>query len=289
MTYTPPPAPPAPYAAAPAGAPAPVEPRSQAPRVVAILAIVLGALLLAGAIGGAIISTVAAASVHTSARTAAVAGVTDLDVDVSTGSLRVEFTDVNEAELEVRSPSGADRWVLERNGNELVVSSPTRFGGWLFENWFFGNPGEGVLRLPASLERLDAVVDLSAGQIIADGSFGELALTVSAGKANVQGTADSVTTQVSAGEARLELDDVQTADLGVSAGSLDARFSGRAPRDVSVEISAGSADLRVPDGRYAVESSVSAGDFNNRIGSTPGASNSIRVDVSAGSAVLRAH
>lgn len=299
MTLTPPPAPQASGAPHPADAPVasgaplawapPPQKPSSGSRVVAILAIVLGGLLLVGVIGGAVITTLAAASVHTSSRTASVAGVSGLDVDVSAGSLRVEFGDVREAELEVRSPSGAERWVLERDGDQLVVSSPQRFGGWLFENWFFGRPGDGVLRLPASLQLSAADVDLSAGEVIVDGDFGELDVTVSAGKAIVHGSAESLITDVSAGEARLELDDVATARLGVSAGSLDARFSGAAPREVGVEISAGSAQLRVPEGVYAVESSVSAGDFDNRIGSTPGASNTISVHVSAGSAVLRTH
>lgn len=294
MTLTPPPAPPAaphdggaPTGPALAWAP-PGPPSSGAPRVVAILAIALGALLLLGAIGGAVVTTLAAASVHTSTRTASVAGVSGLDVDISAGSLRVEFGDVREAELEVSSPAGAERWVLERRGDELVVSSPTRFGGWLFENWFLGRPGEGVLRLPASLDLDAADLDLSAGEIVADGGFGELTVTVSAGKAIVRGSAESVTTQVSAGEARLELENVTMAELGVSAGALDARFSGRAPREVGVEISAGSAQLRVPEGAYVIQSDVSAGEFDNRIGSTPGATNSITVQVSAGSAVLRA-
>ena len=56
----------------------------------------------------------------------------------------------------------------------------------------------------------------------------------------------------------------------------------------SVEVNAGSLNLTVPEGDYDVSSDVAAGDFDNRIGSTPDAQNTISVSVSAGDAVLRA-
>src|SRR5688572_15026298 len=127
------PPPPAP-ASQPAG---PVSrPPSGAPRAIAILLIVLGALAIIGGVGSSAVSTAAAASVHTSTRSVAVTGVSDLDVDVAAGSLRLEFTDVTEAELEVTSSWGADRWTLERQDDRLVVSSPDRFSPWFFDGWF---------------------------------------------------------------------------------------------------------------------------------------------------------
>ena len=44
----------------------------------------------------------------------------------------------------------------------------------------------------------------------------------------------------------------------------------------------------MPDGEYDVVSDVTAGDFDNRVGSTPDADSSVSVQVSAGKAVLRA-
>ena len=68
-TMTPlPPAPPTPPAATP-----PPETRG-ASRVVAILTIALGGAVVLGAIGSAVFSTVAAASVHTETQTVDVAG-----------------------------------------------------------------------------------------------------------------------------------------------------------------------------------------------------------------------
>ena len=122
-TMTPlPPAPPTPPAATP-----PPETRG-ASRVVAIMTIALGGAVVLGAIGSAVFSTVAAASVHTETQTVAVAGVTGLNVSVDAASLRVEFADVSDATLEVTSGLGVGAWTLQRSGNELAVATPPRFG-----------------------------------------------------------------------------------------------------------------------------------------------------------------
>ncbi|MGH7292098.1 MAG: hypothetical protein ACREJT_12850, partial [Myxococcota bacterium] len=78
------PLPPAPSAATPPPAP---ETRG-ASRVVAILTIALGCTVVLGAIGSAVFSTVAAASVSTETQTVDAAGVTELDVAVDAASLR---------------------------------------------------------------------------------------------------------------------------------------------------------------------------------------------------------
>jgi hypothetical protein len=259
-------------------------------RVVAIIVIVFGALVILGAMVSAVVGTIAAASIHTTTRTIDVSGVSDLDVDVAAGSLRVEFADVNAAELEVTSTWGADRWTLSTDDDELVVASPDGwFGdGWPFGGWIWGGTGDAVLRLPQSFEGADADLSLAAGEIVVDGSFGELGLDVGAGRATIGGSADSVDAQISAGAAELDLEDVDEADLSVSAGSMTAELTGAQPRQVELEVSSGSARVTVPEGDYDVASDVSAGDFDNRIGSVPGADSTIRVQVSAGQAVLRA-
>lgn len=263
-------------------------PASGTPRVIAIVLIAIGALVILWAIGSAVFSTVAAASVHTSTRSVAVTGVSEIDVDVAAGSLRVEFSDVPEAELEVTSSWGADRWTLEHEDDELIVASPDRFGPWFFGDWFGRGPGDAVLRLPSALEGADADFSLAAGDLTADGDFGELGLDLGAGRAEITGSADEVSADVSAGRADLDLEDVSTASLSASAGTVDAVFTGSQPRTIEVDVSAGSMTLTVPAGDYDVTSDVSAGGFDNRIGSSPGASSSIDVRVSAGQVTLRA-
>lgn len=281
MTTVTPPAPPhqAPPPVPPSGQPSP------ASRAIAIIAIVMGGLLVLGAIGWAVLTTVFTSNVRTSTATAAVAGVDELDVDVSAGSLRIEFADVADAELEVRSAFGADRWTLVRDGEELRVASPRFFGF----GWFFDGAGDAVLRLPLSIEGLDADLELSAGDLRVSGEFTELSLGVSAGHADVSGSAQDVSVTLSAGRADLDLSDVREGDLEVSAGDIVGSFTGTQPRELSLDVSAGSLRLSVPDGSYDVRSEVEAGNFDNRVGSTPGASSVVTVSVSAGSAELRAN
>lgn len=287
-TPTPPP-PPVPGAPE-GGAPGPVPPPSNAPRVIAIVGIVIGALVILGAIGSAIAGTVISASIHTSTRTVAVAGATALDVDVSAGSLRIEYGGVQEAELTATSSWGADRWRFEQDGDRLVVATPDRwgwFGLWMPWDGFGDHRSEAVLRLPASIEGADTELSLAAGDLVAEGAFGRLRLDVSAGSLVVSGSADSVEAEVSAGSGDLRLADVGVATLSVSAGALDAVFTGAAPRDVQADVSAGSLVLTVPGGEYDVTSDISFGDFDNRIGSTPGARHTIHVEASAGDITLR--
>lgn len=281
-TMTPPP----PSSAVP-DRPADAPPPSSGSRVVAILVIVFGGLVLLGAMFSAAVGTIASASVSSSTRTIDAAGVDQLDVDAAAGTLRVEFTDVTEAELEVTSSWGADAWRFDRQGDTLEVASPDRFGWFGWRGWFGDQRTDAVLRLPVALQGLDADVSLSAGEFVTDGEFGALDLSLAAGSFDVTGSAEALTADMSAGRGTLELEDVKTAALTVSAGSMDARLTGARPDSIDMDVSAGSLRLTVPDGEYDVTSEVSAGGFDNELGSTPGASSTITVQVSAGEAVLR--
>jgi hypothetical protein len=262
-------------------------PPSDGSRAVAIVVIVIGAVVLLGAMISAALGTVASASVHTSHRTLDAAGVEELDLEAAAGTLRVEFTDVSEAELEVTSSWGADNWRFERDDDTLEVSSPDRLGWFSWRSWFGDGGADAGLRLPSALEGLDADVSLAAGEFVTDGEFGELSLSLAAGSFDVSGSAESLSADVSAGRGTLELDGVREADLSVSAGSLDAVLTGTRPEAIEADVSAGTLRITVPEGDYDVTSDVSAGDFDNGLGSTPGASSTIRVQVSAGQAVLR--
>lgn len=279
-TLTPPPTAPE----RPAGDPRP--PAGGSSRVVAIIVIVLGAIVLLGAMISAAVGTIASASVHTTTRTLDAAGVDELAVDTAAGSLRVEFADVSEAELEVTGSWGANEWRFDRDGDTLEVSSPDHFSWFGWGGWFGDQRTDAVLRLPSSLEGLDADISLAAGDFSTDGEFGVLGLSLAAGSFDVSGSAESVIADVSAGRGTLEVDGASTADLTVSAGALDATLTGAQPDSVEIDVSAGSLNLTVPEGDYDVSSDISAGGFDNGIGSTPGASSTIRVQVSAGEAVL---
>ncbi|TQJ30134.1 DUF4097 domain-containing protein [Microbacterium sp. SLBN-146] len=277
--------PPAPEQPVQPPAPAPASP-SPAARAISIAAMALGGVLILGAVTVTVVQTVfsASASGQPFATSVAVAGVDELDADVSAGSLRIEFADIDEAELDVRTSAAAGQWSLTRDGDSLRVESPRLFGlGWLF-----GGAGDAVLRLPVALEGIDADFDLSAGDLRADGDFGELDLTVNAGRADLDATARDVSVEVNAGRADLTIDGAREGEFVVSAGEIVGALTGTPPQELAIEVSAGSLDLTVPEGDYDVRSDVSAGDFDNRIGSVPGASRVVTVSVSAGNATLRA-
>jgi len=289
VTMTPPPMPPTggPAAGSTGSAGTPgmpgTTPTRGSSRLVATLAIVFGAVLILGTLAWGAVSTILGATVRGDVRAVGVNGVTSLDVDLGAGDLRIEYDDVNEASLAVRSTFGADRWTLRVDEDELTVASPQ----WIFGlGWIIGGNGEAVLTLPRALEGLDADLDLGAGEITAIGEFGELDIDLGAGQILVEGSARELSAEISAGSADLELADVRTAQLSVSAGSMRASLSGSMPNDITAQVSAGSLDLAVPEGQYDVSSDVSAGSFDNRIGSQPGADDRIRVDVSAGEATL---
>ncbi|MCR2814899.1 hypothetical protein [Microbacterium jiangjiandongii] len=281
-TLTPPPGPqPSPVT------PPPAPSRNGAGRVVAIIAIVVGAVVLIGAVATGVIGSIVRASGSSDERIVVDAtGVDALDVEVSAGDVRVVFTDTDEAVLDVTADAGAGRWTLAREGDELVVRSPQRwFGGW----WFYDGPTRVVLELPESLQgaALDAKLTLSAGSLDVDGDFGTLDLEVNAGELTLAGAAAAVAASVNAGRADLEIADVATADLDVSAGGLKAVFTGDAPDDVAIDVSAGSLDLAVPSGAYRVASDVSAGGLDNRLETSTQASRLITVSLSAGDVTLR--
>lgn len=291
LTPPAPPAPPAPPTGPEDGvgpvsgsAPGP-QPVSQSAKVIAILTASLGGVIALGLIGGSVLSTIASASVRTESQSISAAGVRELDIEVSAGSLRIEYADVTMAQLDVSGGWGAD-WTLTRDEDELVVSSPEwSFGG----GWLFGRDVRATLTLPRDLEdrMLDAQFTVSAGELDASGRFGELEVELGAGSASISGAAREVSADISAGRADLDLTGVQSAELALSAGQLDGRFDGSQPRLVAVNVSAGSLDLTLPDGTYDVTSTVSAGQLINRLDTSTSASNRVMVELSAGQVILR--
>ncbi|WP_100812777.1 MULTISPECIES: hypothetical protein [unclassified Microbacterium] len=290
LTPPAPPAPPAPptgpeNGSGPVPRPA-AQSTAQSAKVVAILTASLGGVIALALVGSTVISTIASASVRTETQVVDAAGVDELDIDVSAGSLRIDYADVDAASLDVTGGWGSARWTLERDEDQLVVSSPDwAFGG----AWLFGGNVRATLTLPRELENraLDAQFTVSAGDLDASGRYGELDVELGAGAVNVSGAARTVSADISAGRADLDLTDVQTAELTLSAGRLDGRFDGSQPRLVEVNVSAGSLNLALPEGAYDLTSSVSAGQLDNRLDTSASASSRIAVELSAGQIILR--
>lgn len=257
---------------------------------IAIAAAILGggALVLTGgtsAIAAASqIATGSSSTVRTA--TADTAGVTGLRVEVGRGAATVRFDDVAEATMRT-SGSGSDEWRLRRDGDVLRVDRPSTPFGWWFGGWFGPDP-QMTLTLPRALEgELTADLRLDAGTLATEGRFDTLSTTVNAGSLAVDGGARTVTTRVSAGSAMLRLADVTTADLSMSAGDLNATISGRQPDAVRLDVSAGSMDVIVPTGQYALSKDSSAGSIDAQIQTDPSSTHRIQASLSAGSITLR--
>lgn len=276
-TLTPPPA-------SPEQATPPTTPRHPAGKAVAITAIVVGAVLLAGTVVSGAANAVTG-SLPTSSQTlvADTAGVTDLDVDASAALFELRFADVDEATLEVTAGRGA--WRMERDGDELKVSAPDGFMG-IGIGWIGEHP-RALLTLPRSLEGVDASLTLSAGELRAAGTFGELDTHVSAGNLVVSGEARTIEATMSAGSSDVRLSGVTEAEFDLSAGDLTAQLTGTAPRSIDIGVSAGSVDLTVPRGAYDVRSNVEAGGVDNRLSAGSGPRIPVDVRVSAGNVTLR--
>lgn len=264
--------------------------RSAGFTAITVVTAVIGGIALLGSGGtaaAAAAGTLMSSSRPDSVQSVDVEGVESIDLDVDGSDMRVEFGDVDEAELTVTNGRGPG-WTLERNGDELVVRSPEFRWGWWFGNWF----GEGevaVLTLPESLQDggLDGDLTLDAGSLDVVGDFGDLGLDVSAGALDVEGSAESLDVDMSAGRADILLDGVGDAALGVSAGDLTVELTGTPPARTTIEVSAGSVDLTVPDVSYAITQDVSAGSLDATVDQSGGERRTIDVTLSAGSVNIR--
>lgn len=264
------------------------------PGVTAILvstAVIGGIALLGSGATAAVAATgtmlSASAERGDSVQTVDADGIRSVDLDVDAGNMRVEFGDVDEAELSVTN-SRNPGWTLERDGDEIIVRSPDFEWGWWFGGWF-GDDQSAVLTLPENLreEAVAADLTLDAGSLDVVGDFGALDITVNAGAVDVEGSAESLTIDMSAGRADVALEDVDQSDLRVSAGDMNVELTGSAPTRTVIDVSAGSLDLTVPDTSYAIEQDVSAGSLNARVDQDASSPRTIRVTLSAGSATVR--
>lgn len=283
----------------PAPAPAPAQAqaapadagRSSGTTAIMIVTAIVGGIALLGAGGSAAVAATGSMMASTQGSDAVLtedaSGIDTLDLDVDAGNMRIEFGDVDEAELAVTNARGP-AWRLEREGDELIVRSPEFRFGWWFGEWF-GDDQSAVLTLPEELSdaQLDADLTLDAGSLDVVGDFGALDVTVNAGALDVEGAASSLSIDMSAGRADAMLDGVDAADLSVSAGDLTVELTGRAPSETTIDVSAGSVDLTVPDESYSIIQDVSAGSLDAKVDQSSGTRNTIDVTLAAGSVTIR--
>lgn len=289
-----PPTAPAQGAAAPADPPGQSETARIGTKAVSITATVIGAcaLVLSGA--GTAIATVgqSLATGSTSQELgASVDGITAIDIDHRLGTLIVEFDDVDEASLSATSSGDVGDWRFQRDGHTLSLSRPDDAWGFDNTNWLrgWGIESTTTLTLPESLAGVDLDVDAGAGEVFADGEFGDIAFDLGAGSLEFEGSAASLGGEVGAGGVIAELADVREVDVAVSAGHFGGDLTGAAPESVLLDVSAGGADVTLPDEEYDVRIDRSAGDVEtNNLRTSPEAPRIVDVRVSAGGVELYA-
>lgn len=283
------PAAPAAVAGHTSGATAPRPPRG------ALTAITIAAAIMGGGALVTVGGTSAFAAMHQvstgsgsmrSSSTVDASGLTTLKVDVGRGDATIRFGDTTDAIMIVNGQDAGD-WTMRREGDVLRVERPNASFGWWIGAWFGQDP-QMTLTLPRQLEgELTVDLQLDAGSLTAEGRFDTLSTTVNAGALTVDGGAKAVTTRISAGSATLRLQDVTTADLSMSAGDMSATITGSQPSLVRLDVSAGSMDVGVPSGRYALSKDSSAGTIDSRIQTDPSSSHRVQASLSAGSITLR--
>ncbi|MBT2484067.1 MULTISPECIES: DUF4097 family beta strand repeat-containing protein [unclassified Microbacterium] len=294
-----PPTPPPPAPAAPVGTPpaqyaqpavsGPSSGGTSGTTAIVVLTAVVGGIALLGSGGAA--AAAAAGDLISSSRpgstqTIDMDGISGIDLDVDASDMRIEFGDVDEAELAITNGRGP-AWTFETDGDELIVRSPDTWGWW-FGNWFEDDE-IAVLTLPEGLSdgSLDGDLRLDAGSLDVVGEFHHLGVEVNAGALDVEGAAESLDVDMSAGRADIMLDGVDEAVLGVAAGDLNVELTGAPPSQTLIDVSAGSVDLTVPDVSYLITQDVSAGSLNAKVDQSGSGNRTIDVSLSAGSATIR--
>lgn len=262
-------------------------------RAVAITATVLGSIALVasgtGVAYGAVYDSVAGAG-SSATHSESAAGVRSLEIDHEFGELQVVFDPAAAQATLTTQGEIAERMTLERDGGTLRVVSredglPFGDWGWVFGDW---RDQYASLTLPASMEGADLTIDSGAGFLHAEGDFGAVEVSNGAGEVQVSGSAESAVAEIGAGHVQFSLDGVETVDADVSAGGFTGDFTGEAPSSIVVDISAGGADITVPDEEYRLLQDVSAGEVDQgdlRVASD--APRVIDVTLSAGGVTLR--
>ncbi|MFJ4038155.1 hypothetical protein ACIPVB_08705 [Microbacterium sp. NPDC090007] len=265
--------------------PPPPARRRGAAFVISVVTIVAGACIAFGTFVGTGLSAAhgmaasrwdAVASGQTTSEVARGA-LSSLDVVVAGAQLTVTSGDVEAPELDAAT-SGPNAWTFERDGDRLRVVSPS--------GTFIGDQAAATLTLPRDAV-VSADVRVSGGSVEADGDFDALDVEVNGGSATLSGTARSVDLSLAGGTASLRLDDTATAAFDVAGGRLTAALNGSTPERVRVDVTAGSADIALPDDEYAVTTDEGVGTVDNALRTNAEAAAQVDVTATMGRVTLR--
>lgn len=269
---------------------APEPPRRRgAAFAVSVATIVVGAVVAVGTLAGTGVSAVAGmadwrgetSSYDVSSDSSALS-LTDLQIDLAGGELTVEYGDVESPQLDADS-RGRQGWTFDQDGNSLRVASPS--GSFVDA----GRAARATLTLPWDLDGSGIAADIrvTGGALELTGGFGDVTVEVAGGVATLDGAARDIDVTVTGGSATAEIIDADTAAFEVAGGELTATLSGVTPTRTDVEVTAGSADVMLPDDEYRVRVDDGAGSVDNGLRTSSSATATVDVTATMGSVRLR--
>jgi len=269
---------------------APEPPRRRgAAFAVSVVTIVVGTVVAVGTLAGTGFSAVASmadwrgetSSYDVSSDTSSLP-LTDLRIDLAGGELTVEYGDVDSPQLDA-DDRGRRGWTFERDGDSLRVASPS--GSFVDA----GRGARATLTLPRDLDGsgITADIQVTGGALDLTGDFGDVTVEVAGGTATLDGAARDVDLTVSGGSATAAMTDAETAAFEVAGGELTATLSGMTPTRTDVEVTAGSADITLPDDDYRVRVDDGMGSVDNGLRTDSSATATVDVTATMGSVTLR--
>lgn len=252
---------------------------------IALLATIFGGLTLVIVLAQGAIAGLVATPPASSSQAVPVDGIRAIDLETGVSEFDLSFADVTEAELEVETSGWGlqTNWQLQVDGDTLVLDQ----SGWTWGLPSYRGTTTATLILPEELRnQLSAQIDLSVGKATITGDFRDVSLEVAAGDLTFEGSATSMDVDVSTGYTEVRTSGADAVTIDVSAGEADLTLTGAQPSTVAVDVSTGNADIRVPQGTYAVDGYTSVGNRAIQVSTDPASTHRITVDVSAGNATI---
>ena len=206
------------------------------------------------------------------------AEITDIDLDFSAGTLKVEFYDGEV--IKVEYPENKQFTTqFKLTNHTLKISNVIH---WHVRFLWFNKIPETRVYIPRDLT-LGCKMNVSAGVVsFTSGSFANLDIDISAGSITMDNvTCNNFDLEMSAGSVNVSQVRCNMFSADLSAGSLHVKRL--ECDDIDVDLSAGSATLNIAGSKsdYTIRTDVSAGSCN--VGSQSGGSKRLTVDISAGS------
>ena len=206
------------------------------------------------------------------------AEITDIDLDFSAGTLKVEFYDGDVIKVEYPETKQITT-ECKVTGKTLKIKSIVH---WHVQFWGFNKIPPTRIYIPQNTV-LGLKMDVSAGSIsFGAGAFSDVDIKISAGAITMGSVkCDDFNLKMSAGAVDVSQIQCNRFKADLSAGALNVK--GLNCDNIGLDVSAGAADLSIAGKKsdYTIQTDVSAGSCNVR--SQSGGSKRLTVDVSAGS------